>query len=457
MSSLEENRQAAADFFELIWNQKDESAIDRFIALDAAGSSVAENLAGLSRATQVIAFGDDAIAAPTGFDIECRSVTLEPSILAPSLFQEMRRLFGVESLTQSYRTGGQVLGEFISREFYQNRLRFLPTSDEYFGKTHVRVETVSENNRASSTIEGANESLEAEVSRVVQLVLDHATYQPEQSLMVASASQIHADRIAAAVEKTLEDKPQIAEFFDSHGREKFEITSLADLSHRVADHIIFSVGFGRTPHGAVLSSFGQLSSSEGKRYLTNLLVSARKSVTLVSCFEPNDLPSDRLSNGAQYLKDLLLAATESHLETELVEADPLLQDLALRLKKLGIMISAKYAPKIALAASFGATVAAIEPDWVLSRGSWREKIRLRRELLSAMGWQRVRVHAFELFSNPQDVAHRIAEQLGLEIFKQPQVLFENTPVAFEDTPMAWGENSESNDQDLRDNKPPHWS
>ena len=121
------------------------------------------------------------------------------------------------------------------------------------------------------------------------------------------------------------------------------------------------------------------------------------------------------------------------------------------------MISAKYAPKIALAASFGATVAAIEPDWVLSRGSWREKIRLRRELLSAMGWQRVRVHAFELFSNPQDVAHRIAEQLGLEIFKQPQVLFENTPVAFEDTPMAWGENSESNDQDLRDNKPPHWS
>ena len=38
MSSIEENRQAAADFFEQIWNQKDESAIDRFIALDAAGN-----------------------------------------------------------------------------------------------------------------------------------------------------------------------------------------------------------------------------------------------------------------------------------------------------------------------------------------------------------------------------------------------------------------------------------
>jgi len=38
MSTLEENRQAAADFFEQIWNQKNESAIDRFIALDAAGN-----------------------------------------------------------------------------------------------------------------------------------------------------------------------------------------------------------------------------------------------------------------------------------------------------------------------------------------------------------------------------------------------------------------------------------
>jgi len=38
MSNAEENRQAAADFFRLIWNEKDESAIDRFIALDAAGN-----------------------------------------------------------------------------------------------------------------------------------------------------------------------------------------------------------------------------------------------------------------------------------------------------------------------------------------------------------------------------------------------------------------------------------
>jgi predicted ester cyclase len=38
MSENEINRQIAADFFEQIWNQKDESAIDRFIAFNAAGN-----------------------------------------------------------------------------------------------------------------------------------------------------------------------------------------------------------------------------------------------------------------------------------------------------------------------------------------------------------------------------------------------------------------------------------
>lgn len=38
MINNEINRKVAADFFEQIWNQKDESAIDRFIALHAAGN-----------------------------------------------------------------------------------------------------------------------------------------------------------------------------------------------------------------------------------------------------------------------------------------------------------------------------------------------------------------------------------------------------------------------------------
>jgi hypothetical protein len=38
MSNLDFNRKLARDFFEQIWNQCDESAIDRYIAEDAAGN-----------------------------------------------------------------------------------------------------------------------------------------------------------------------------------------------------------------------------------------------------------------------------------------------------------------------------------------------------------------------------------------------------------------------------------
>lgn len=36
--SIEQNKQLARIFFEEIWNQKDESAIDRYVALNAAGN-----------------------------------------------------------------------------------------------------------------------------------------------------------------------------------------------------------------------------------------------------------------------------------------------------------------------------------------------------------------------------------------------------------------------------------
>ena len=40
MSDLEKNKELARQFFEQIWNQGDESAIDRFIAENAAGNDL---------------------------------------------------------------------------------------------------------------------------------------------------------------------------------------------------------------------------------------------------------------------------------------------------------------------------------------------------------------------------------------------------------------------------------
>jgi hypothetical protein len=428
---------------------------DVVLILDAAGTTLVDNLPALKRARQVIAFGDDAIAAPTGFEIESKPSPTVRDIEQESIFSQVRSSFGVEVLRKSYRSTSQALGELINREFYQNRIQFQTTAAEYQGEKNFTLELVTEDNRAKTTIEGATESLDAELNHTVELIFNHALWHPQQSLLVASASKVHADRIRAAVAEGLKSRSSLAAFFDLHGREKFEVTPIADLAHRLADRVIFSIGFGRTSHGAVLSNFGQLSEADGRRYLANLLVSARDQITVVSCFDAQDVPSDRLSNGALILKDLLLAST--HQRTPAAQAiDPMLGDLSIRLKKLGARVDDSYSSDLPLVVSYAKTSAVIEPDWSIPGQSRTEKFRIRPGLLTAMGWKYIRVYSFELFSDPQAVAIRIAEQLGLQVSKRPLPLFDSNDQAFEDTDMAWGDNGASNDARLRQDKPPHW-
>lgn len=428
---------------------------DCLLVLDAAGTSVAENLSALKRSAQVIAFGDDAVAAPVGFEIESRPTPLGREFEAPSIFDEVRRAFGVETLRRSYRATSPALGELINREFYQNRIQFVPTAAEYQGEKSFNLELVLEDNRAKTTIEGATESLDAELNHVVELIFNHALWHPQQSLLVASASVVHAERIRSAVKAGIQLRPNLAEFFDAHGREKFEVTPLADLTHRIADRVIFSLGFGRTSHGAVLSNFGQLSQEHGRRFLANLLVSARHQITVVSCFGSEDVPTDRLTNGATLLKDLL-AATATNSQPATKPSDPMLADLSLRLKKLGARVDETYSNELPLVVSFAKNSAVIEPDWSIPGQNRTEKFRIRPGLLTAMGWKYIRVYSFELFSDPQAVAIRIAEQLGMQVTKRPLPLFDENDKAFEDSDQAWGDRGDSNDMRLRQDKPPHW-
>jgi hypothetical protein len=61
-----------------------------------------------------------------------------------------------------------------------------------------------------------------------------------------------------------------------------------------------------------------------------------------------------------------------------------------------------------------------------------------------------------MFADPQALANQICENLGLQVFKRAQPLFENSELAFEDTDAAWGDAPGSNDRRLREDKPPHW-
>lgn len=429
-------------------------SFDVLVILDAAGTSVAENLSGFKRANQVIAFGDDAVGVPSGFEVEARPVSTVPEALAPSVLTDVAKTFGQETLRVSYRQEGQVLGDFINREFYQNRIVFEPTVDDYFGNSHVQFVEITEDNRANSNIGGANESLDAEVNKTVELIFNHAQWNPEESLLVATASAVHADRIRNAVFSGLGSRSRLNEFFEGHGRERFEIATMSQLSHRIADRVIFSVGFGRTPSGAMLTNLGQLSGSDGRRALANLLVSARKQFTLVACFGAEDLASQSTGGVAQ-VRDLIQSVGVAE-KSEPGESLALLDDLTVRLRKLGVTVHLDFRERINLVASYSNKAIALEPDWNLSGQDLVQNLIFRPALLRSHGWMVERAYALQLFIDPEKHAKQIAQKLGIQVYDKVQSMFDEE-VAFEDTDQAWGDRPAlDNDQRLRQDKPPHW-
>jgi hypothetical protein len=186
--------------------------------------------------------------------------------------------------------------------------------------------------------------------------------------------------------------------------------------------------------------------------LANALVSARKQVTLVSALSEKDLNGVELEHGGDFLRELF-AEPESVVDG-IANADAMIDDLAVRLKKLGARVQRGLTADIPLVAAYSKAAAVVEADWNLNGENWSERLRLRPGLLRAMGWKYLRIHAFELFAEPDEAARRIAGEVGVTLKSRAQPIFDEP--AFEDTAEAWGDGADSNDRDLKQNRPPHW-
>lgn len=429
-----------------------QETFDVLLVLDAASVGLAEAIFAFTKAKQVIALGDPVIATPENFDTVARANQSQAGSDRQSCFEVVSKRFGALSIVHNYRTEGQVLGRYLNDNFYSGRLVLEPAAGQLFGSHNFEQFEIKEGSIASSTIEGATESLDAEVAKVVDLVLNHARWTPGESLSVVTASVIHAERIQAGIARALETQPQLIEFFDAHGREKFEVRTMSQYTHRIADKVIFSLGFGRTPEGRISGTLGDFNSSNAAKWMVNTIVSARKHLTVVTCYNFEDFAAGKLPDNQKWLKDLIAPSFLSDIRGG--EPDPLLSDLSLRLQKLGFKTELNFGDRIGLAVSIGKKAAVIDPDWALKGETWDERLSIRPGLLKAMGWHYIRVHALEIFARPQDVANRIAKSLGVDVERKAQPLFEEK--AREDTNQAWGDPDDSNDDRLRDERPPHW-
>lgn len=401
---------------------------DTVLVLDAAGTTVAENLAAFGRADQVLAFGDESIAAPYGFEIEAQELELDYEASDVSVYAVVAQTWGRETLRRSWRANGQALGRLINREFYQNRIIFEPTASEYLGENTFAMTQCA--------------TTEIELQKVVHAVLEHARKEPQYSLLVATASLAHADSIRAEVLRQTAERSELQEFFEAHGSEKFEVVTIAELSHRIADEVIVSFGVDKEPM--------MLGHKYARRWLANLLVSARREVSLFTSVAkiPEEWSQFALLN------DIYASAIPAAILDSEEVPDPMLADLAIRLRKLGARVTLGFGDRLALVLSYGNQAAVIETDATGGSQPLSDRMRLRPALLQSMGWKLIRVHSFELFSDPQTLALRIGISVGMPLSKAQPMLFDEP--SFDDTDAGWGESSNSNDRRLRDDKPPHW-
>jgi DNA polymerase III delta prime subunit len=412
----------------------------------------AQAVSAISRAHQVVVAGDERQLPPTSFFTAAVDEDGAPETDAltegfESVLDVLTAALPTRRLSWHYRSLDERLVAFANREMYDGSLVTFPGTGT---DAVVRLESV-EGSGIVQAGEEAIESTEAEVSRVVELVLEHARTRPQESLGVIALGIRHATRLDDALRRVLASDAAhgVGDFFDEDRPERFFVKNLERVQGDERDAIILSVGYGKTPHGRVLHRFGPLNLEGGERRLNVAITRARRRMTVVSSLVANDLDPARLkSRGAVMLRDFLAYAADGTFPVVVTEtapatdtatgpttpaaatavapapaphpegmsstADPLRAEFARRLRDSGLVVHESYGSAgqpIDLAVEDpdhrGHVLVAVETDgpaYAAMRSS-RDRDRLRGEQLGRLGWMHVRVWTTDLFRDPaRDVA-----------------------------------------------------
>ena len=396
----------------------DTTRFDLVVVMDSGVLSVAESLGSLRRAPQVVVVGDPVSQTPSQFALGVRTDRDEDApdgdaLHEDSLFARLSSLLPTLSLTTSYRASGDELARVVTTAFYGGIASSMPWAGSYLGHPSLVVDHLEDGQGMPDSLSGVVESVEAEVRAVVQHVIDHVVTRPGESLMVLSASAKHATRVHEAVSASAQTRPELAQFIAQDSSEPFVVATLEQARGFSRDRVIFSLGYGRTPHGRVLSDLGPLSAPGGERLLAGVFTSARRHLRVISCVAVEDLRDERLTPTTRALGDVLhLLDAPVLTREEEGDPDPLLVDLARRLEALGMTTQLGYRGVIPLVAQFGGYCIAVDTDQSLMAMPVREALRARPHALARSGWHYVRAFAMELFMAPDDVAHRIGVLVG---------------------------------------------
>lgn len=409
----------------------------------------------IARAAQVVVAGDDLQLPPT--TLFTRTSELDDSELDLDAFEPLDDEDGLDLAGQPATVRGEApdtesildaisvkLGTQRSRYLawhYRSRdERLIATSNYYLYRPNGRMMTTfaAADSRGALRLEQCppskglgktNLSPAGEVTRVVDLVLEHARNQADMetplTLGVIAFGQKHAARIEREFDQRLASETSaVKAYFALEGNEKFFIKNIERVQGDERDVIILTVGYAKNDLGKLSYNWGPVQQSGGHRRVNVAISRAKQQMIVVTSFGAAEIdPNASQAEGFQLMRRFIeYAATggESFGDegTQHVPCNPFEADIQQRLEEAGLSVIPQWGVggyRIDFAIQHpsepGRFVLAVEADGASYHSGTvaRERDRLRQQLLEARGWTFVRIWSSDYFFDPQPEIQRVLD------------------------------------------------
>ncbi len=383
------------------------------VVFDEASQICTEDGVGaIARGQQVVVCGDSKQLPPTRFferRIEDDDESPEDVLVdLPSILDECKAGPLPEiPLMWHYRSRDESLIDFSNTHFYEDSLVTFPNAardaaDLGISFVHVEDGVYHPGPRGSR-------SNPVEAAAIADRVFAILAERPEDSIGVVTFSTTQRDEVLDALDARRSDGDPHAERFDGDGDEPVFVKNLEAVQGDERDVILFSVGYGKDPEGALRLNFGPLNKDGGDRRLNVAVTRARKQVVVFSSILPDAIDTSRAKGrGARLLRAYLeiarrgMQGSEPGQVDESVERSSLIQSIQAEVERLGFDVD----PRVGNSA-FKVDLAVRDPDRsgryllaVLVDGptyaeaaTTRDRERTRPEVLARLGWRVHRIWA----------------------------------------------------------------
>lgn len=364
---------------------------------------------------------------------------------AESILFALDRLLAGQSrsLQWHYRSRDERLIAVSNEHVYSRSLTTFPAVDALDSVRHVEVPP-------SIGVNGTFNSPEAEVNRVVDLVREHVTSYPGESIGIIAFGVKHEARIERALDQAMQADSAFERALNTQGEESWFIKAIERVQGDERDAIILTVGYGKSLDGKLRYFWGPLLRDGGERRLNVAISRAKKRMTLVTSFSRDDVPADGHSSAGfrlmyNFLRFMSSGGTELTGGPSGVHALNAFElDVKRQLEEAGLVLDSQVGVggyRIDFAARHperpGQHALAIEADGAAyhSGHTARERDRLRQTELERRGWRFHRIWSTDWFNDASAEVRKVLASFNDALSSEPLP----TPAVEEQPTKVWSE------------------